>query len=182
MRTVSSGDQAAYAQILCIIQVIRRGNNMSAENKSLVLWLIDEVFRRRHYAAIDDLYAPDCYGTSPDGPLRGRKDFRTFFDKYARAFPDFHFEVNLAVAEGDTVVVHYTFIATHTATLGVLPATGARIRVSGVVISRIAGLLVSEQHFIWDNLGPGRMAWPAIVAENRSCQFNKSPHGCARKV
>ena len=154
---------------------------MSAKNKALVLWLFDEVFCRKHCAAIDDLYAPDCYGSSPEGPLLGREDFRTFFDKYMRAFPDFHFEVNLAVAEGDTVVVHYTFLGTNTATLGVLPATGTKIRVTGVVISRIAGLLVSQQYFIWDHLGATRLAWLGMIAENRSCQFNKSPDGCARR-
>jgi predicted ester cyclase len=141
---------------------------MSAENKALVLWLIDEVFRARRYAVVDDLYALDCYGTSPEGPLQGRNDFRTFFDKYARAFPNFRFEVNRAVAEGDTVVVHYTFIGTNTGTLGIFPATGVRLRVSGVVISRVADFLISEQHFIWDNLDPRRLARLAILAENRS--------------
>jgi hypothetical protein len=143
---------------------------MSDENKPLVLWVIDEVFRHRRYAAIDDLYAPDCYGTSPDGPLRGRKDFRAFFEKYGRAFPDFRFEVNLAVAEGDTVVVQYTFIGTNTSALGVFPATGTRMHVSGVVISRIAAVLVSEQHFMWDNFGPRRLTWLAMMAEKRLCE------------
>jgi predicted ester cyclase len=85
--------------------------------------------------------------------------------KYRVAFPDFRLHVNCMIAESDRIVVHYTFEGTHTGPLAGMAPTGMRMRIPGIMISRVENNRVIEQSFVWDNLGPRRQVWLASVAE-----------------
>jgi predicted ester cyclase len=138
---------------------------MPSFNKDLLNCIIEEIFNAGRIGLIPLLYAPDCEGYSPDGPLLGPEGFSKVLEKYRIAFPDFRLHVNCMIAEGDRIVVHYTFIGTHTGPLAGMAPTGMRIRIPGIMISRIENNRVIEQSFVWDNLGPRRQAWLASVAE-----------------
>jgi len=140
---------------------------MSEENKNLITCVISEIFNRKRTDLIGAFYTAGCEGNSPDGPFRGRDGFQAFFRNYLAAFPDSSFQTNYIVAEDDRVVVHYTFVGTHTGVLAGFPPTGSRVRVPGIMISRIQGGRITEQSFLWDNLGPRRQSWLASVAERQ---------------
>jgi steroid delta-isomerase-like uncharacterized protein len=144
------------------------------DNKAFVRRLIDELFNQKRVGAIATFYAPHCEGNSPAGPFRDREGLSASFEKYALAFPDFQLEINYMVAEGDRVVVHYTFAGTHTGDLAGFPATRRQLRIPGVMITRLAAEKIVEQYFVWDNLGPIRQIWLALKAETQMCGFGPS--------
>jgi predicted ester cyclase len=131
------------------------------------LLLLIDAFNRRDSLSLRSLYAPDCQGFSSDNTLQGRDQIIGFFEKYWHAFPDCCIHPNFMVAEGDLVVIHYTFSGTNTRSLGGYPATGLRTQVPCALFTRITEAGISEQYFIWDNLGPRRQAWLASTAEKQ---------------
>jgi len=140
---------------------------MPDDNKNLITCVINELFNRKRTDLIEAFYTAECEGYCPDGPFRGRDGFQEFFRNYAAAFPDSRLHVNCIVAEDDRVVVHYTFEGTHTGILAGFPPTGSTVRVPGIMISRIRDGWITEQYFVWDNLGPRRQRWLASVAERQ---------------
>ena len=97
---------------------------MAADNEALVRSVIEALIDKKQAGLFSAMYAPDCEGSSPDGPMQGWDGFNSFFDKYNAAFPDFRVTVNYLLSAKDRVVVHYTFLGTHTGPLAGYPATG----------------------------------------------------------
>jgi steroid delta-isomerase-like uncharacterized protein len=140
---------------------------MSVENKSLIRFVIEEVFNCRRKDLIEAFYASDYQGYSPDGPFYGRQGVHALLENYHAAFPDFQIQINYILAEDDRVVVHYTFTGTNTGSLAGFPPTGNSVRVPGVIVSRVENGWITEQSFVWDNLGPRRQSWLASIAERQ---------------
>jgi steroid delta-isomerase-like uncharacterized protein len=139
---------------------------MSSANRDLIQRLVDG-FNSRDRATLEDLYAPDCSGSTADGPLLGRGEHLAFFEKYWLSFPDGCFYVNFLAADGEFVALHYTFAGTNTHSLVGSPATGRRMSVPSALFSRIKDSRIFEQYFIWDNLGPRRQEWLASTIEKQ---------------
>ena len=140
---------------------------MSVENKSLMRFVIEEVFNCKRTDLIEAFYASDYQGYCPDGPFYGRQGVRGLFENYRAAFADFKIQINYILAEDDRVVVHYTFTGNNTGALSGFPPTGNSVRVPGVIVSRIENGWITEQSIVWDNLGPRRQSWLASIAERQ---------------
>jgi steroid delta-isomerase-like uncharacterized protein len=69
------------------------------------------------------------------------------------ALPDMRYTVEDLIAEGDKVVVRFTFRATHRGEFLGVPATGKVVTVTGISISRLAGGKVVEEWAEEDHLG-----------------------------
>lgn len=147
---------------------------MPSANKDLLSCIIEEIFNANRTGLIPLLYAPECEGYSPDGPFLGTEGFRRALEKYRVAFPDFRLHMNCMIAEADRIVVHYTFVGTHTGPLAGTAPTGMRMRIPGIMISRVENDRVIEQSFVWDNLGPRRQVWLASVAERMMAAANQN--------
>ena len=80
----------------------------------------------------------------PDAPdVRSIADYTHWFTQIRSAYPDFHVTIEDLVAEGDQVVVRYSWRGTNTgdfvtATMQ-FPATGKQVTVTGISIVRFAG-------------------------------------------
>jgi steroid delta-isomerase-like uncharacterized protein len=114
---------------------------MSAgENKALVRRYAEEVLNQSNLDLFDEIFAPDFvqYGADPD-QVSGVEDLRQFFIMLRSGFPDFQVTIeDLFAAEGDKVVLRFTFRGTHQgAFMGVAP-TGKQVTMTGIDIFRIA--------------------------------------------
>jgi len=117
---------------------------MSAEqNKALILRLYAEVFSRWNLGVVDEIIAPEFVGHemllvlpgTPPGPV----GFKQFYGWLRSAFPDLRYVVDDVIAEGDRVVVRWTWRCTHKGEfMGVAP-TGKQATVTGMAIYRVAG-------------------------------------------
>jgi len=114
-------------------------------NKKLVLAAIDAVNRND----VDEAVAFDAADMLLNGEPFGREADRQRCLMMAAAFPDGRWAVDDVVAEGEQVVLRYTFRGTHQGDLMGIPPTGKAITLTGMTIYRIVdGTLVE----FWESL------------------------------
>jgi len=138
------------------------GQIMSVDNNStaLVRRLYEEGLNRRDAAAATAFYAHDAKN---HGRTVGRAGMQRVFESLFSVFPDFHYRIEYAIAEGDRVVCKVTMTGNHLGlpTLpevfsgmlkGILP-TGKRVQVSHFHSFRIRDGQISEHAAVRDDLG-----------------------------
>ena len=128
------------------------------ENKEIARrWM--QALNTRELDAFDEIIAADGvihFAPSLKLVLHGPEEYRQALGVYLAAFPDCHFTTNDIVAEGDKVVVHWTFSGTHTADfIGIAP-TGKKITNPGVTLMSFANGQAVEARAIWDDLNTYR--------------------------
>ncbi len=109
------------------------------ENKALVRRYAEEVLNRRNLDLLDEIFAPDFvqYGADPD-QVSGVEDLKQFFVMLRSGFPDFQVTIEDLLAEGDKVVLHFTFQGTHQGEFTSIGPTGKQVTMTGIDIFRIA--------------------------------------------
>jgi hypothetical protein len=68
-------------------------------------------------------------------------------------FPDLRFSVEEQIAEGDRVMTRWRARGSHRRQFCGLPATGKRIAITGITLSRFVAGRVVEEWRNWDTLG-----------------------------
>jgi steroid delta-isomerase-like uncharacterized protein len=124
---------------------------MSEQNKAVLRRLYEDHWNGRNAGLVGDLYAPTVSLQTPDGVINGLEGASLLLQVYSTAFPDFKLAIDDLVAEGDEVVVRWTFTGTHQGSLADIPATGKRVDVGNAIgIFRLDGGKVVEGHLAWD--------------------------------
>ncbi len=124
---------------------------MSTEdNKALVRRGI-EALNRGNMSEIsgtwDELYVPDFLRHDPTGGIRSREDYKQFLTGFQAAIPG-QFTIEDLIAEGEKVVLRYTFHGTHQGQWRGLPPTGKSVTFTGIFIYRIVDGKIVEG---WEN-------------------------------
>ncbi|MBE3065299.1 MAG: ester cyclase [Spirochaetes bacterium] len=122
---------------------------MSNENKALIRRYAEECIGKGDLSLFDELLAPNyaMHMNAANFDLEGYKQFQP---SVLGAFPDGRWVIEDMVAEGDRVAWRYSFYGTHLGEFMGLPATGKQLRVSGILISRIAHGRIAEEWEIFD--------------------------------
>jgi steroid delta-isomerase-like uncharacterized protein len=121
------------------------------QNKALIRRWFEEVWNQGCEEVIDELRAPDTVATGlgeGNQESRGHAPFRIFYANLRGTFPDLHVTIDDMIAEGDRVGVRITLEGTHIGDV-LAPATGRKVKFSGIVIARIADGKIAEA---WNNL------------------------------
>jgi steroid delta-isomerase-like uncharacterized protein len=128
---------------------------MSEQNKALTRRAVEEVWNRGNYAVVDELVAGDfvVHATTLTEEIRGPEGVRRYFGALRAGFPDLHVAIEDQIAEGDRVVTRWTARGTHTGAFQGISPTGARVRVTGIDIDRIADGKFVECWTSLDELG-----------------------------
>jgi len=128
---------------------------MSLEtNKALVRRHSEEAFNQHHLAVLDETIAEDYVDhTNPPGWPAGREGHRQILALYFAAFPDFPYDIEHEVAEGDLVVVRGSYTGTHVGEFFGIAPTGVRITSTGTHLWRIANNQIAEHWCNNDDLG-----------------------------
>lgn len=128
---------------------------MSESNKALVHRWMEECFRQRNAAITDELFAQDhvCHEASARD-LKGRDVVKQMFliDWFA-AFPDMECRIEAQAAEGDRVLMYWRWSGTQTAEFLGVPATGRKVEVESVLVSRIHEGRIVETWEVWAAFG-----------------------------
>jgi predicted ester cyclase len=128
------------------------------ENKALVRQVI-EAHNRQDWQATVACFSPDA---SNHGRRVGREGIARVFQSLYAAFPDFHFELDLLLTDGDWVVAYQTMSGTHRGSphlpvlgglLSDVPPTGKRVAVPNIHCYRIENGLIAEHRAVRDDLG-----------------------------
>src|SRR5947208_10633445 len=124
---------------------------MSTEdNKAIARWLYEEALNTGDLAVVDELVAPTIvlhydYPADIAGPAEnqlGLEAIKHFVSHLRTTFPDYHFTVELQVAEGNLVVTRGTARGTHQGpywglTFQSLAPTGKQVTWTETAIDRI---------------------------------------------
>lgn len=131
--------------------------NASEKNKSVARAFFEDVLGQGKLEKYSDSHTADfvAHGTERDFSLA--EDLAIARDERT-ALPDMQIVVNRMVAEGDLVAVHWTASGTNTQPGMGLPATGKKIKVSGITIFRFKAGKVSEEWSAWNMLSVLRQA------------------------
>lgn len=112
---------------------------MHAEDiKKLNEYFYDEVFRRQHVNAIDDLLTDDFVEHLPaPGHGADRQGAKTFIGHMLQAFPDLDFQIENQIVEGDMIAVVGQMTGTHRGEFLGVPATGRKVNVTVMDTSKV---------------------------------------------
>src|SRR5271154_5148289 len=122
-------------------------------NKAVVSAFVEEVINKGRFERADDLVAMDFVELDPlPGQRQGREGLKEVIGQMRSAFPDIHWVLDEMVAEDDKVFSRFTWSGTHRGAFLGIPATGRSIRVTGMVLDRIAEGKMAESRILMDRL------------------------------
>ncbi len=124
--------------------------NVEDENKAVMRNWFEEGWNQHNPDVIDDFFAPSFFMHGLDVDLA---DWKVFVAKNIKAFPDISYTVEDMIAEGDKVVVRWSFRGTHQGEFMGIPATGKQVTANGMNIARFANGKIIEDWGNWDALG-----------------------------
>lgn len=128
---------------------------LTEENKAAYRRVFDEAFNKGNVNAMDELYTTDYVGHQPPLPdIEGLEACKEVIASIRSALPDLQCTIEEMIAEGNTVVVRWTYKGTHKGGewLGVAP-TGTRVTVMGCFVSHWVGSKIVEEWYYGDLLG-----------------------------
>jgi len=110
------------------------------QNKALVRRLVDEVFNRRNVSAVDELMSPDFveHEVVPGLPP-GREGTKQMLTMVHGAFPDFKGTIDDLIAEGEKVVLRWTWTGTQKGEFMGLPPLGRKMSIGVIDIIQFSG-------------------------------------------
>jgi predicted ester cyclase len=127
---------------------------MSEENKAIVRVIFDRLWNNQDLSVIDEYVAADYvdHNALPGFPP-GRDGFRAVSNMLASAFTDPEVTIEDQITEGNVVVSRWSSTSTNSGEFMGVPATGKRVSIQGIDISRIEGGLVVESWSQADMMG-----------------------------
>jgi len=124
---------------------------MSLEENKRIACRGLEAISEKDFSVIDQLYDPGYLRHDPDSPqVQTREAYRKYLMGLCAVFPDLHFTIDDVLAEDDKVVCRFSIIGTHTEPWRGLPATGKRVTLTGINISKITENRIVEDWFNTD--------------------------------
>ncbi len=121
------------------------------KNKAVARQFFEEVLSRGTLEKYSESHTTDFVAHGTDRDFSLAEDMSAAREERT-ALPDLQVAVNHALAEGDLVAVHWTAWGTNTQPGMGLPATGKKIKVSGITIFRFRAGKISEEWSAWNML------------------------------
>jgi steroid delta-isomerase-like uncharacterized protein len=124
------------------------------ENKDVIKRFWEEVFNKRKFDLIDDLFTKDyVYHGAAGQDVRGGENLKGFLTMYFNAFPDLRAEVEDIFGEGDKILSRAMCRGTHKGQLMGIPPTGKQIAIMVICADRFEGRRVAESFELPDLFG-----------------------------
>ncbi len=128
---------------------------MSADNRSVVRRLYEEVWNKRRLEVVNEIISPShaLHDANVSGSAIGPEAYKRVVTRWVTAFPDLRFTIEDTVCEKDKLVVSWNISGTHKGEyLGIAP-TNKKISVDGITINHIASGKIMDSYASWDALG-----------------------------
>jgi steroid delta-isomerase-like uncharacterized protein len=130
---------------------------MSTEQNKAVVRAFVEAWNARDLNRFDDLMGEDARLTVGGATIScDPAATRAIAEHWLAGLPDYRFELLDLIAEGDKVVARMPFTGTQTGPVLDIPATGRSVRVTEIVIFRIADGRIVEAWEEYDEMGMRR--------------------------
>ena len=110
---------------------------MSKEANIATQKKMGEIINSYDFGKLTEVFAPGVKDHDPaDDQGPGPQGFVRWFTQFHSAFPDFKIAVEHMLADDDNVGFAYTITGTHGGSFNGIPATGKKIKVRGMQISK----------------------------------------------
>jgi steroid delta-isomerase-like uncharacterized protein len=127
---------------------------MSKESAEAALGKFAEAVNTGKFDLFDQVVASNCIDHDPAaGQVPGPAGYRMFFSGMRMAFPDMSVTLETIVQNADTIAIAYTIVGTHSGPFGKIPATGKKVKIRGMQISRFKDGKMVERWGSSDELG-----------------------------
>lgn len=128
------------------------------DTKAILSEFMEEVWNNGNLDVVDKfISSPYVIHHDPGDPWEGQSlDLATFKKRVLHSrqiFPDLHFTVHEIVGEGDKVAISWYLHGTQKGDMDGLPATGKRVKVSGLTIYYFSNGKITGHWQIVDRLG-----------------------------
>lgn len=121
-------------------------------NKETVRILIEDVFNKGRLSVLREIIHPNYSYKSPNESMVGIEDLSAFVVAFRTAFPDLLIQVDDQIAEREQVCTRITVTGTHCGDFLGAAATGNKVNLQGVVVSRLENGLIVEEWELLDQL------------------------------
>jgi predicted ester cyclase len=134
-----------------------RREDMELEKNKAIARRYNQIWSKGDLSIIDELASPEITVYFPAMPkvIKGIAALKEYFKRYPSLFGDGDIKVEEEIAEGDKVVLRWSFSFTHLGALGI-PATGKRLKWTGISIYHIVGGKVVDERGEEDYYGAFR--------------------------
>lgn len=131
-------------------------DSIAQRNKAIVRKVYEDCLNKRNMAELKDLVSPEYVG------IRGQKGVAAFEEPVSgliKAFPDIQWKIETLVAEGNTVMIRWTWKATHTAPYQQFAATAKTVTNSAMAIYElndrriVSNLVLTDRYGFLQELG-----------------------------
>jgi steroid delta-isomerase-like uncharacterized protein len=127
---------------------------VSKEKNAEALGKFAEAVNTGKYELFDEAVAPDSVDHDPaPGQVPGPKGYRAFFTDMRTAFPDLKADLAALVADDESIAFAYTLSGTHKGPLMGIPATGKKVSIRGLQLSKFRDGKMVERWGSSDQLG-----------------------------
>lgn len=143
--------------VLLFTTLLTKGNLTMAQdqiqqNKQLLADFADAVFVKKDFTKLPQFMQQTYIQHNPLVP-QGLSGFQHFFADWFKAVPDWHYELEKLVAEGDTVWAYGVYSGNQQGEWLGIPATGKHYRIYAVDIFRIENGKLAEHWDVLDTYG-----------------------------
>lgn len=157
---------------------------MAEDGKTIVRKVLEEVWDKGNYEAVDEYFASDFVDHTPGMSGPDREGQKTAAQSMRQAFPDLHTEYSDLMMEGDRVLLHYHGVGTHQGEIFGMGATGKKVCMGGMSMYRLENGKLKEHWGYFDTLNlmqqlgmTGSFDEQAAFSGGRSGQFSGGQGG-----
>ena len=123
-------------------------------NKRIITEFVQRLFSQGDLAAVDDYLGNDFVNHDPPfGAGADREGMCSAAEGFRAAFPDWHSELHLLIAEDDLVAEVFTASGTHRGEMMGVAPTGREVSLQGINVFRVRDGRIIERWGRLDDLG-----------------------------
>ena len=128
---------------------------MSADNKSIVRLLYDEVWNKRRLELVDEIISPSHALHDPNltGSAVGPEAYKRLVSRWVAGISDLRFTLEDMVGENEKLAVAWTISGTHKGEFMGVPPTNKKVTVDGITIHHFVNAKIMDSYASWDARG-----------------------------
>ncbi len=125
---------------------------MHMSNEQTVRRFVEQVINNGNFQVMHEVIHPNYVYHSTDQVLQGPDALKALLTAYRGVFPDLHITIDETVSSDHSTAISFTLTGTHKGRFMGMAATGRRVTVSGMTLSRVDNGKIVEEWELLDQL------------------------------
>jgi steroid delta-isomerase-like uncharacterized protein len=128
---------------------------MSADARTIVRSLYEEVWNKRRLELVDEIISPSHALHDPNltGSAVGPEAYKRQISRFITGIPDLRFTLEDIVGEREKLAVAWTISGTHKGEFMSIPATDKKVAIDGITIHHLVNEKIMDSYVSWDVWG-----------------------------